>query len=87
MKLRDALYVGRKLKIPDTGDVKENGKKPVIAKSTKTYIYKVKRGDTLDKISRRFKVSTAEVRRLNRMKRHDVLYVNQKLKLPSNPTL
>ena len=87
MKLRDPLYIGRKLKIPDTGDIKEGGKKPVVAKSTKTYIYKVKKGDTLDKIARRFKVSLVEVRRLNKMRRHDVLYVNQKLKLPSNSTL
>ena len=87
MKITEALYIGRKLKIPDTGNIKENGKKPVVAKSTKTYIYKVKKGDTLDKISRRFKVSAAEVRRLNKIKRHDVLYVNQKLKLPTNPTL
>jgi N-acetylmuramoyl-L-alanine amidase len=87
MKITEALYIGRKLKIPDTGDIKEGGKKPVVAKSTKTYIYKVRKGDTLDKIARRFKVSAVEVRKLNKMKRHDVLYVNQKLKLPSNPTL
>ncbi len=87
MKITEALYIGRKLKIPDTGNIKENGKKPVVAKSTKTYIYKVKKGDTLDKIARKFKVSVVEVRRLNKIRRHDVLYVNQKLKLPSNPTL
>jgi N-acetylmuramoyl-L-alanine amidase len=87
MKLKDPLYIGRKLKIPDTGDIKEGGGKTVVAKSTKTYIYKVKKGDTLDKIARRFKVSLVEVRRLNKMRRNDVLYVNQKLKLPSNPTL
>jgi N-acetylmuramoyl-L-alanine amidase len=87
MKITDALYIGRKLKIPDTGDIKENGKKPVVAKSAKTYIYKVKKGDSLDKIAHRFKVSVVDLRRLNKMRRHDVLYVNQKLKLPSNPTL
>ena len=87
MKLRDSLYVGRKLKIPDTGNIKDKEKKPVITKSTKTYIYKVRKGDTLDKIARKFKIRVSDVRKLNKMNRHDVLYVNQKLKLPSNPTL
>lgn len=87
MKLREALYVGRKLKIPDTGNIKEKDKKPVIAKSPTPHIYKVRKGDTLDKIARRFKVSVTEVRRLNKIKHRDVLYVNQKLKLPLNSTL
>jgi N-acetylmuramoyl-L-alanine amidase len=87
MKLRDALYVGRKLKIPDTGNVKNKENKSAVTKTAKTYIYKVRKGDSLDKIAQRFKITVSEVRRLNKMKRHDVLYVNQKLKLPSNPTL
>jgi len=87
MELREALYVGRKLKIPDTGNIKDKEKKSVVTKTAKTYIYKVRKGDTLDKIAQRFKISVSDVRRLNKMKHHDVLYVNQKLKLPSNPTL
>jgi len=42
----------------------------------------VKKGDTLDKIARRYNTSISELRRLNRIKRADVLYVDQKLKLP-----
>jgi LysM repeat protein len=61
-------------------------KKTVVVES-KTYTYRVKEGDTLDKIARRCKTSISELRRLNRMKRADVLLVNQKLKLPSNPSL
>jgi LysM repeat protein len=85
MKKKDLLYFGRKLKVhthADEGEVK----KTVVVKS-KTYTYRVKEGDTLDKIARRYKTSISELRRLNRMKRADVLLVNQKLKLPSNPSL
>jgi N-acetylmuramoyl-L-alanine amidase len=87
MKLSETLYVGRKLKIPDKGTINDKEKKSVVTKAAKTYIYKVRKGDTLDVIARRCKTSVSEVRKLNKIKRHDVLYVNQKLKLPSNPTL
>ena len=85
MKMKEHLYVGRKLKVhthADEGEVK----KTVVVES-KTYTYRVKEGDTLDKIARRCKTSISELRRLNKMKRADVLLVNQKLKLPSNPSL
>ena len=85
MKMKEHLYVGRKLKVhthADEGEVK----KTVVVES-KTYTYRVKEGDTLDKIARRCKTSISELRRLNQMKRADVLLVNQKLKLPSNPSL
>ena len=85
MKVKDPLYFGRKLKLHTHAD-KGEVKKTVVVES-KTYTYKVKEGDTLEKIARRCKTSISELRRLNQMKRADVLLVNQKLKLPSNPSL
>jgi len=86
MKMKEPLYVGRKLKMPDTEVDKREVKKSVIVKS-KTYTYNVKKGDTLDKIARKCNTSISELRKLNQIKRADILYVNQKLKLPANPSL
>ena len=86
MKMKDALYVGRKLKIPDT-EVEEGEVKKSVAVKSKTFTYSVKRGDTLDKIAKKCNTSISELRKLNQIKRADVLYVNQKLKLPSNSSL
>lgn len=86
MKMKDALYVGRKLKMPDTEIDEREVKKSAAAKS-KSFTYRVKKGDTLDKIARKCNTSISELRKLNQIKRTDVLYVNQKLKLPSNPSL
>jgi N-acetylmuramoyl-L-alanine amidase len=86
MKMKEPLYVGRKLKMPDTEVGEREVKKSVIVKS-KTYTYSVKKGDTLDKIARKCNTSISELRKMNQIKRADILYVNQKLKLPSNPSL
>jgi N-acetylmuramoyl-L-alanine amidase len=86
MKMKEPLYVGRKLKMPDTEVGEREVKKSVIVKS-KTYTYSVKKGDTLDKIARKCNTSISDLRKMNQIKRADILYVNQKLKLPSNPSL
>jgi N-acetylmuramoyl-L-alanine amidase len=70
MKLKDPLYAGKKLKMPGSPSPS------VIA------TYRVKRGDTLDRIAKKYKISVGELRKLNRMKQSDPLYVDQKLKLP-----
>ncbi|MEN6320311.1 MAG: LysM peptidoglycan-binding domain-containing protein [Syntrophaceae bacterium] len=86
MKLKEPLYFGRKLKVPSTEKKKVEVKKTVVVKH-KVHTYRVKKGDTLDKIAQKYKTSISELRALNKMKRTDVLYVDQKLKLPSNSTL
>jgi LysM repeat protein len=86
MKIKDPLYFGRKLKVPGTEKKKVEAKKTVSVKA-KVHTYRVKKGDTLDKIAQKYKTSISELRALNKMKRSDVLYVDQKLKLPSNSTL
>jgi N-acetylmuramoyl-L-alanine amidase len=81
MKLKDTLYAGMKIKV--AGIEKEAKKKHKKADaSSRPLTYKVKKGDTLDKIARKYNTSISELRRLNRMKRSDVLYFDKKLKLP-----
>ena len=87
MKLQEPLYVGRKLKLPhaeaNAGKAEKAEKAEKAAgKKSKTYVYRVKKGDTLDKIARRCNTSVGELRKLNRIRRADVLYVDQKLRIP-----
>jgi N-acetylmuramoyl-L-alanine amidase len=90
MRLNDPLYVGRKLKIAETERdsvaVPDKPKKKKTASPPAIISYKVKRGDPLDKIAKKYNTSVDELRKLNKMKRTDTLYVDQKLKLPQNPT-
>jgi N-acetylmuramoyl-L-alanine amidase len=81
MKLQEPLYVGRKLKLPYTEANAGEAEKTAVRKS-KAYVYRVKKGDTLDKIARQCNTSVSELRRLNQIRRADVLYVDQKLRLP-----
>jgi LysM repeat protein len=46
--------------------------------------YKVKRGDTLDTIARKYKTRIDVLLSLNNMKLTDPLYANQPLKLPGD---
>lgn len=87
MKMKEPLYVGKKVKVPDTENAREEVKKSTDKKSAKSYVYRVRKGDTLDKIAKRCNTSVSELRRLNKIKHADVVYVNQKLKLPSNPSI
>ncbi len=81
MKLQEPLYVGKKLKLPRT-EANAGEAEKAAGKKSKTYVYRVKKGDTLDKIARRCNTSVSELRRLNKIRRNDVLYVDQKLRLP-----
>jgi N-acetylmuramoyl-L-alanine amidase len=87
MKLQEPLYAGRKLKLPpsegNAGKVEKAEKaEKVAARKSKASVYKVKKGDTLDKIAKQCNTSVGELRKLNRIRRADVLYVDQKLRLP-----
>jgi N-acetylmuramoyl-L-alanine amidase len=88
MKLQEPLYVGRKLQVPHaeanrgrTEKKEEKTEKAAVMKP-KAYVYRVKKGDTLDKIAKRCNTSIGELRRLNQIRHADLLYVDQKLRLP-----
>ncbi|MBN1662702.1 MAG: LysM peptidoglycan-binding domain-containing protein [Deltaproteobacteria bacterium] len=96
MKLKDPLYAGRLLKIRqmDAQEKTEEAEKPTSEvkgkhlsekKRKKTHIsYKVKKGDTIDIIARRHKISANAILSLNNIKRTDPLLIDQKIKLPQN---
>jgi N-acetylmuramoyl-L-alanine amidase len=81
MKLQEPLYVSRKLKLP-LAEANTGKAEKAAGRKSKTYVYRVKKGDTLDKIAKRCNTSVSELRRLNQIRRADVLYVDQKLRLP-----
>ena len=58
---------------------------PTKVKKNGTVTYRVKRGDTLEKIAVRHETTVAELLRLNNMKLKDPLWVDRKLKVPSPP--
>jgi LysM repeat protein len=71
------LKVGQILKIP-----KKTAKKKSKAKVKAYRIYKVKSGDTLSTIAKKFGVSTKEIIKANNLKKPYLLRVGQKLKIP-----
>jgi N-acetylmuramoyl-L-alanine amidase len=90
MTLNDVLFVGRRLKVlvPAEGleSVREDSPpaapiKSEALKSTVVTTYKVKNGDSLDKIARRHGTTIGALLKLNDMRLHDALYVGRTLKL------
>jgi len=90
MKPRDPLFVGRLLKIPVVGTASNNASTGEKTKKTsgngagKTISYRVKKGDSLTEIARRYDTSVQILMTLNSLKRSDPLYVNQRLRVPSS---
>jgi LysM repeat protein len=82
MKMHEPLYVGRKIKLPPHAEATTVQVVKATGLHSKPNVYRVKKGDTLDKIASKHNTSVSELRRLNRIKQADLLYVDQKLKLP-----
>ena len=84
MKLKDPLHSGKTLKILETGAGAGDTENKKTASKSGAVTYRVRNGDTLDKLAKKYNSSIQELRRLNHMKRTDMLYVDQKLKLPQD---
>jgi LysM repeat protein len=85
MKLKDPLYVDRRLKVPVAE--KEKGKdaeveKKAAVKPKKNVTYVVKKGDTLEKNASRHNTTIMALMKANRIKIDEPLYVNRKLIIP-----
>jgi len=86
MKASDRLYAGRFIIVQgaetdpdaDKKDVRKQAAKP----SRPTFVYVVKKGDSLDKIARKHRTTVRVIRELNAGQRLSPLYVNQRLKIP-----
>ena len=97
LKPNDPMVAGRKLKVPvekpdedlaaETAPAKDHrpeAKKASAAEpSQKLSTYRVKKGDTLEKIADRNGTTVAELAKLNNMKPKDPLWVDRKLKVPA----
>ena len=60
-----------------------SGSKAPTKSSSKSLIHKVKRGDSLSKISAKYNVTIRALKRLNNLKK-DTVFLGQKIKVPSN---
>ncbi len=72
---RSTLYAGQNLLIPSDTNFVSN--------QQFTY-YRVRRGDTLIEIAKKFNTSVSELRKLNSMGRRSMLYSGQKIKVPAS---
>ncbi len=70
------IYVGQKLLIPTHS--KNSSKRPLTT-------YRVKRGDSLSKIAKKFNTTVKELKRLNHLKGNRI-YVGQRLLVPKPPS-
>ena len=89
IKRSDPLYVGRKLTLPAApgadGQNDKDAKQTEAAKKQKAapLLYKVRKGDTISQIARRYHTQVSAILQLNHMKITDLLYVDRELRLPS----
>jgi LysM repeat protein len=97
LKPNDPMVAGRKLKVPvekpdedlaaETVPAKDH--RPEVKKASaaepaqKLSTYRVKKGDTLEKVAARHDTTVAELLKLNNMKPKDPLWVDRKLKVPA----
>lgn len=98
MKLRDPLYVHRRLKISEAAAIPEkkgnqgvkapaSERKSLPAEKSKKVVYRVKKGDSLALIAKRHGTTVAALVKLNRLKPAAPLYVDRKLVISENPAL
>ncbi|MEG9295896.1 LysM peptidoglycan-binding domain-containing protein [Mangrovibacillus sp. Mu-81] len=74
------IYAGQTLKISGTAPKPANSDSENLAKTT---TYKVKNGDTLSAIAKKYKMTVNSLRKLNNLKT-DMIYVGQALKVSSS---
>ena len=75
---KDTIYVGQKLVVSKPSKSTPSTKKRA-KKKAKTYT--IKKGDNLQSIAKKYKVSVKDLLRWNKLKNADKIYVGQKLKL------
>lgn len=87
LKMKDPLYVDRKLKVPvvekDKGREASGEKKTAAKAKHQASTYRVRKGDTLEKIASKHNTTIAALMKANKIKLNDPLYVNRKLIIPS----
>ncbi len=91
----EPLAVGNTLRVPGRSSVgtdsrgpghKDKGKATAAAKG-KHVIHRVKKGETIAAIARKYGTTVRQIEALNRLKPSDPLYVDRKLIVPGHPSL
>lgn len=85
MKMGEPLYVGRKVKlpVPDQADevIANNGKQSKVPSKADYIRYRVKEGDSLNKIAKAHQITLGALLKLNEMSMDEPLYVGRILKI------
>ena len=85
LRRRNAIRVGQVLRLPDHA----SGSEPVVVAEVEPVpsdrIHRVRRGDTLTSIARRYGVTEAEITAANRLSSRHRIVVGQRLRLPGAP--
>jgi N-acetylmuramoyl-L-alanine amidase len=86
IKAENPLYIGKRLKLPAPvsdqirPETQDRKSKPSKAKDD-TIVYKIKRGDTLTGIARRYHTDVDELARTNQLKLDAPLYIGRKIRI------
>ncbi len=89
----DPLAVGTVLRIPGRASAEADSRgsetraKGTGATKEKKVIHRVKKGETLAAIARKYGTTVRQIETLNRLKPSDPLYVDRKLIVPGHPSL
>ena len=79
IKNANAIQVGQTLKVP-------SAKAPKPKKTSKTQKYTIKNGDTLGGIANKFKTTTSNLQKLNKIKKANNIQAGQTIKVPKQST-
>lgn len=80
IKNPNLIYVGQKIKIPGSTSTSSNKTEST---APKTVIYTVKKGDTLSGIASKYGTTYQKLAQYNGIKNPNLIYVGQKIKIPS----
>ena len=80
------IYVGQRLLIPTKNSAAANNSKPAANTASSRSVHVVRRGDTLAKISQRYGVTIATLRKMNNIRNVNRIYVGQRLQIPGRKT-
>jgi membrane-bound lytic murein transglycosylase D len=85
LRSRNSIRVGQVLRLPDDASPGEPVAMARVEPMPTDRIHRVRRGDTLTSIARRYGVTEAEVAAANRLNSRHVIVVGQRLRLPGAP--
>ncbi len=81
---KNKIVAGKRIKIPQRGTILSAPKRKPPPKYGKATVHKVKRGDSLWILARKYRTSVKKIRQKNNL-RGSKLYIGQKLKIPGHP--